>query len=63
MQQYLDLGFSKPLLRRTKGVHIVFPREKLPLRRAITLIGKDGRVMFAIPWKDRTIIGTTDTDF
>lgn len=52
------------LLRRTKGVHIVFPREKLPLRRAVTLISQvDGRVMFAIPWKDRTVLGTTDTDF
>jgi len=63
VQERIDLGFRKKLLRRTKGVHIVFPKEKLPLRRAITLIGTDGRVMFAIPWKDRTVIGTTDTDF
>lgn len=55
---------QRPLLRRTKGVHIVVPRERLPLARAITLISPvDGRVMFAIPWRERTVLGTTDTDF
>jgi glycerol-3-phosphate dehydrogenase len=45
-------------------VHLVFPHEKLPLHRAITLISPvDGRVMFAIPWRERTVVGTTDTDF
>jgi glycerol-3-phosphate dehydrogenase len=58
-------GFGrKKLLRRTKGVHIVVPRERLPLARAITLMSPvDGRVMFAIPWRERTVLGTTDTDF
>jgi glycerol-3-phosphate dehydrogenase len=55
---------DRPLLRRTKGVHLVLPHEKLPLTRAITIISPvDGRVMFAIPWRKRTVIGTTDTDF
>ena len=55
---------TRPLLRRTKGVHIVLPRERLPLARAITLISPvDGRVMFAIPWRERTVLGTTDTDY
>jgi len=54
----------RPLLRRTKGVHIVLPRERLPLARAITLISPvDGRVMFALPWRERSVLGTTDTDF
>lgn len=54
----------RQLLRRTKGVHIVLPRERLPLARAITLISPvDGRVMFALPWRDRSVLGTTDTDF
>jgi glycerol-3-phosphate dehydrogenase len=60
----LEVPGQKPLLRRTKGVHIVVPRERLPLARAITLISPvDGRVMFAIPWRERTVLGTTDTDF
>jgi glycerol-3-phosphate dehydrogenase len=60
----LKVPQQRPLLRRTKGVHVVVPRERLPLVRAITLISPvDGRVMFAIPWRERTVLGTTDTDF
>ena len=59
-----EIPIERPLLRRTKGVHIVVPRERLPLNRAITLISPvDHRVMFAIPWRERTVLGTTDTDF
>jgi glycerol-3-phosphate dehydrogenase len=59
-----ELPIERPLLRRTKGVHVVVPRERLPLTRAITLISPvDHRVMFAIPWRERTVLGTTDTDF
>jgi len=59
-----EIPIGRPLLRRTKGVHIVVPRERLPLSRAITLTSPvDHRVMFAIPWRERTVLGTTDTDF
>ncbi len=59
-----ELPIERPLLRRTKGVHVVVPHERLPLARAITLISSiDHRVMFAIPWRERTVLGTTDTDF
>src|SRR5262245_59213286 len=59
-----EIPIGRPLLRRTKGVHIVVPRERLPLSRAITLISPvDQRVMFAIPCRERTVLGTTDTDF
>jgi glycerol-3-phosphate dehydrogenase len=64
MIRRFEIPMDRPLLRRTKGVHIVLPRERLPLARAITLISPvDGRVMFAIPWRERTVLGTTDTDF
>ena len=64
MIRRFEIPMDRPLLRRTKGVHIVIPRERLPLARAITLISPvDGRVMFAIPWRERTMLGTTDTDF
>ncbi len=60
----LGLGFKSQLLRPTKGVHLVFPLEKLPIKRAVTIISPvDDRVMFAIPWRGRVVIGTTDTDF
>jgi glycerol-3-phosphate dehydrogenase len=59
-----EIPIARPLLRRTKGVHVVVPRERLSLTRAITLISPvDHRVMFAIPWRERTVLGTTDTDF
>lgn len=59
-----DLPVGRELLRRTKGVHVVVPHERLPLARACTLISPvDGRVIFAIPWRGRTVVGTTDTDF
>ncbi len=64
MVRRFEIPLERPLLRRTKGVHIVIPRERLPLARAITLISPvDARVMFAIPWRERTVLGTTDTDF
>ena len=60
----LGIHLQRKLLRLTKGVHLVFPHEKLPIRRAITLMSPiDGRVLFAIPWKGRVVLGTTDTDF
>ncbi|MEO6774493.1 MAG: glycerol-3-phosphate dehydrogenase [Kofleriaceae bacterium] len=64
MIQRFEVPSAHPLLRRTKGVHIVLPRERLPLTRAITLISPvDGRVMFALPWRERSVLGTTDTDY
>lgn len=52
------------LLRPTKGVHIVVPREKLPVNNAVVCFHPDdGRVLFAIPWEDATYVGTTDTDY
>ena len=60
----LELGVAGPILRPTKGVHLVFRHQLLPLERAITVISPiDGRVMFAIPWRGRLVLGTTDTDF
>src|SRR5690606_36063925 len=64
MIRRFEIPMDRPLLRRTKGVHIVLPRERLPLARAITLISPiDGRVMFALPWRERSVLGTTDTDY
>jgi glycerol-3-phosphate dehydrogenase len=47
-------------LRPTKGVHIVVPRVEGD--DALILDNpNDRRTFFAIPWEDRTLIGTTDT--
>jgi len=53
-----------PLLRPTKGVHFVVDRQRLPVSHAVVMTGQDdGRILFAIPWGNRTYVGTTDTDF
>jgi len=50
-------------LRPTKGVHILLPVEGFCNGDAL-LIPKtdDGRVIFAIPWLDRLLVGTTDDE-
>jgi glycerol-3-phosphate dehydrogenase len=50
-------------LRPTKGIHLVVPRSRIGNRTAVLIPAPDGRVVFAIPWGDRDIIGTTDTDY
>lgn len=49
------------LLEPTKGVHIVVPRELLPLRAPTAVPAPDGRLVFAVPEGPWTYIGTTDT--
>src|SRR5438132_591327 len=52
-----------PLVRLTKGTHVVVPRQRLGNTHAVTLTSPiDGRVMFILPWGDQSYIGTTDTD-
>ena len=57
-----DDAMVKPMLSPSQGVHIVVPRRFLPGDTAL-MVPKtsDGRVLFAVPWHDRTLIGTTDT--
>lgn len=56
----LDQSKEKKLTL-TKGVHIVFSNEKLPLKNACYYDTKDGRMVFAIPSNNKTYVGTTDT--
>jgi glycerol-3-phosphate dehydrogenase len=52
------------LLRPTKGIHVVVERAKLPVEHAVVLFHPtDDRVLFALPWGERTYLGTTDTDY
>ena len=58
----MDNPQSKPTLRPSQGVHIVLDKSFLQSNSAI-MIPKtsDGRVLFAIPWYDKVVVGTTDT--
>jgi len=58
----LDDANAKPLIRPSQGVHIVLDRSFMPGDSAIMVPHTDdGRVLFAIPWNDRVLVGTTDT--
>ncbi|WKX77772.1 glycerol-3-phosphate dehydrogenase/oxidase [Zobellia laminariae] len=50
-------------LHLTKGVHLVFPKKKLPIKQSVYFDVPDGRMMFAIPRGKVTYVGTTDTNF
>jgi glycerol-3-phosphate dehydrogenase len=51
-----------PMVAPSQGVHLVVDRSFLPGDHAL-LVPKtaDGRVLFAVPWLGKTILGTTDT--
>ena len=53
---------AEPLVAVSQGVHLVLPRRFLPGDAAL-MVPKtdDGRVLFAIPWQGRVVVGTTDT--
>lgn len=57
-------GVQRKRLHLTKGVHLVFPYEKLPIRQAVYFdVPEDGRMIFAIPRDGITYAGTTDTTY
>ncbi|MCX6239412.1 MAG: glycerol-3-phosphate dehydrogenase/oxidase [Bacteroidia bacterium] len=57
----MDNPESKPTIKPSRGVHIVLDKSFLQSDSAI-LIPKtdDGRVLFAIPWYEVVVVGTTD---
>lgn len=56
------LPHSRVKLRVSKGIHLVVDRARLPVRDTVVMT-EGVRILFAIPWGDRTILGTTDTDY
>ncbi len=58
----LDEPGATARLSPSQGAHVVLPREFLPGTHALMIPQtSDGRVLFAIPWQDRVLLGTTDT--
>jgi glycerol-3-phosphate dehydrogenase len=58
----MDNPSAKPGIRPSQGVHLVLDKSFLESSSAV-MIPKtdDGRVLFAIPWYDKIVVGTTDT--
>ncbi|MCC6178544.1 MAG: glycerol-3-phosphate dehydrogenase/oxidase [Chloroflexi bacterium] len=54
-------GHGTPLLRTTKGVHLVMP--KMASNAILSIAASDERVFFVVPWNGYSLVGTTDTDY
>jgi len=53
---------SQPLVAPSQGLHLVVDRAFLPGTHALLVPRtRDGRVLFAVPWLGKTVLGTTDT--
>ncbi|MGD9733015.1 MAG: FAD-dependent oxidoreductase [Desulfamplus sp.] len=58
----MDDPLSKAMVRPSQGIHLVLDKSFLQGDSAI-MIPKtsDGRVLFAVPWHGKVVVGTTDT--
>ena len=58
----MDDPEAKSVISPSQGVHLVLPKEFFPGNNALMVPRTDdGRVLFAVPWHGKAIIGTTDT--
>ena len=58
----MDEPDAKDMIRPSQGVHLVLEKSFLQSKHAIMIPHtSDGRVLFAVPWHNRVIVGTTDT--
>lgn len=58
----LDDPAADTVVRPSQGIHLVLPAEFLGAATAVMIPEtEDGRVLFAIPWQGRVLLGTTDT--
>jgi glycerol-3-phosphate dehydrogenase len=58
----MDDSSAKNIVNPSQGIHLVIDRIFFPGKDAMMIPKtEDGRVLFAVPWHDKVIIGTTDT--
>ena len=57
-----QLSHSQVKLRLTKGIHLVVDQQRFPASEAVVM-AEGKRILFVIPWGQRVILGTTDTDY
>ncbi|MBI1932224.1 MAG: glycerol-3-phosphate dehydrogenase/oxidase [Ignavibacteriales bacterium] len=58
----LDNPNTKNIITHSQGIHLIFNKEFFPGKTAIMIPHtEDGRVLFAVPWHNKIIVGTTDT--
>jgi glycerol-3-phosphate dehydrogenase len=59
----MEDGDAAGKLQLTKGIHVVVPRDRLPIGRTVCWTAGDGRGVYAVPRGETVYIGTTDTFF
>jgi glycerol-3-phosphate dehydrogenase len=52
-----------PRIRPSRGTHVIFAPEDLPVRAGAIVPAGDARTIFVLPWLGRTLVGTTDNDY
>lgn len=58
----MNASSGKPIVRPSQGVHIVLDHSFLQGKNALMIPAtSDGRVLFAVPWHNHVLVGTTDT--
>ena len=58
----MDDAKHESIISPSQGIHLVVDKEFLPGDTAIMIPRTDdGRVLFAVPWHNKIVLGTTDT--
>lgn len=58
----MDDPEAEKIIAPSQGVHIILEKEFLPGDSAVMVPHTDdGRVLFAVPWREKVVVGTTDT--
>jgi glycerol-3-phosphate dehydrogenase len=53
-----------PRIAPSRGTHLLIDSGQLPMGKAACIVpAGEGRMIFALPWYGRTLVGTTDNDF
>jgi glycerol-3-phosphate dehydrogenase len=52
-----------PVIRPSRGTHIIVPGATLPLVAGVIAPAGGGRTIFVLPWLGQTLVGTTDNDY
>jgi glycerol-3-phosphate dehydrogenase len=53
-----------PRIAPSRGTHLLIDAADLPMGNAACIVpAGEGRMIFALPWYGRTLVGTTDNDF
>ena len=57
----MDEPGARTVIAASQGTHLVLPKSFLPGESAVMVPNTpDGRVLFAVPWHDHVVVGTTD---